>query len=843
MKHPIKPRLLAALLLTLLSSLTLSARDFQYNGIWYTVLDEEAKTCETKSTDSHPSGYSYIKGPNYEIKGSISLPLNVSDGESQYTLTRIGKNSFWKGELNEITIPEGVVSIEEGAFCECYSLTSVNLPNSLESIGESAFNHCTKIDSLVVPNIINKVKVGDFAFSGSGLRTAIFKNEVSLGDKIFYNTPIHMLVFGGPIYFTSKPPKGVNVDYTFQGVYPGIRIRCKTNWVNRLKSEGFYNTIGLAPFNLSKIIKSDSINLFFNSIGSFYVNEDPHSEISLYKGISLINHKVIDSPGEINIGNLIPNTTYLLKYHWKNYGIEGCDSMAIITPKPELNISTKSELSRLTVDLSNFNTSESVKPDIYISLLSTDSIPIQNSVYHGKPLLFSNLIPDSIYIVKVNLDYTKFNNESYDYTKNVRTTTPTATYSAKSTQTTLTIYNINALSDESCSPQNYVVRFSNRDYPYDGKPLLFDNLTPYTGYPIIIFADYDGKRIQLTHAYTNTNDIYVSAKNLQTGPTTLDLEGSYNTGDAKLDKVEWLKNGKVVSTSQNFILTGLTPETKYDMVFRVTTVSNSGKTYSKDYSKSYTTSALDMEILNPKNVSAKKSIVAAQTNISDEETSVGFQWKKYDAPESLPYSEAYTAVCDGQIEGVINNLQPTYYNVRAFYKDANGKYYYSDLTTFDPTDFSFFQPTVHTYPAAVSPKSVLLKGYALEGTDDIISQGFEYWVSGAAKSERLNVTAASNINTVVAKGQRMTAELTDLKEGTEYTYRAFVETSAGRIYGDELSFTTPGMGAVDDIAADAPEVTVVAYYDLSGRRYSVPQNGFNIVVYSDGTTKKIFFKH
>lgn len=52
-----------------------------------------------------------------------------------------------------------------------------------------------------------------------------------------------------------------------------------------------------------------------------------------------------------------------------------------------------------------------------------------------------------------------------------------------------------------------------------------------------------------------------------------------------------------------------------------------------------------------------------------------------------------------------------------------------------------------------------------------------------------------------------------------------------------------GYGAGVDIAADAPEVTVVAYYDLSGRRYSVPQNGFNIVVYSDGTTKKIFFKH
>lgn len=425
------------------------------------------------------------------------------------------------------------------------------------------------------------------------------------------------------------------------------------------------------------------------------------------------------------------------------------------------------------------------------------------------------------------------------YNNSFKTINPSMTVDYTSTQTTIKVKKIKASTDETFSaPRIVYMTSTGEEKDYTGGEITYNDLCPNQSFRINAYYGDDS-----IYDYISTKIIYVSANNLQTGPTSFNLDGIYHIGDAKLDKVEWLKDGTVVATSQHYIPTGLTPETDYKMAFRVTTVTNSGKTYSTYYSKTFRTSALDMEILNPKNVSAKKSIVAAKTNISDEETSVGFQWKKYDAPTSLPYSEAYTAICDGQIEGVINNLQPTYYNVRAFYKDANGKYYYSDLMTFDPTDFSFFQPTVHTYPAAVSPKSVLLKGYALEGTDDIISQGFEYWVSGAAKSERLNVTAASNINTVVAKGQRMTAELTDLKEGTEYAYRAFVETSAGRIYGDELSFTTPGMGAVDDIAADDPEVTVVAYYDLSGRRYNVPQNGFNIVVYSDGTTKKIFFKH
>ena len=40
---------------------------------------------------------------------------------------------------------------------------------------------------------------------------------------------------------------------------------------------------------------------------------------------------------------------------------------------------------------------------------------------------------------------------------------------------------------------------------------------------------------------------------------------------------------------------------------------------------------------------------------------------------------------------------------------------------------------------------------------------------------------------------------------------------------------------------DDEVVTVVGYFDLAGRRYDKPQRGFNIVVYSNGTTKKMLY--
>ena len=46
------------------------------------------------------------------------------------------------------------------------------------------------------------------------------------------------------------------------------------------------------------------------------------------------------------------------------------------------------------------------------------------------------------------------------------------------------------------------------------------------------------------------------------------------------------------------------------------------------------------------------------------------------------------------------------------------------------------------------------------------------------------------------------------------------------------------MSGIDDVPADRPAITPVARYNLQGSRLSGPQQGINIVRYSDGTTKK-----
>lgn len=56
------------------------------------------------------------------------------------TTTEIGKEAFYFAtELEEIALPEGLVSVGDLAFHECPELQSVTLPESVKNIGSNAY--------------------------------------------------------------------------------------------------------------------------------------------------------------------------------------------------------------------------------------------------------------------------------------------------------------------------------------------------------------------------------------------------------------------------------------------------------------------------------------------------------------------------------------------------------------------------------------------------------------------------------------------------------------------------------------------------------------------------------
>ena len=95
------------------------------------------------------------------------------------------------GELCSVTLPEGLVSIGESAFYNCSALTGINIPNSVTSIGESAFAS-SGLTSIVLPS--NLTDIGRGAFNNCKIEEVVIPSKVTdLSNSSFGSCPIKKL--------------------------------------------------------------------------------------------------------------------------------------------------------------------------------------------------------------------------------------------------------------------------------------------------------------------------------------------------------------------------------------------------------------------------------------------------------------------------------------------------------------------------------------------------------------------------------------------------------------------------------------------------------------------------
>ena len=84
-------------------------------------------------------------------------------------------------------IPDGVTSINDAAFVNCTSLTSVTIPDGVTNIGYEVFAGCTSLANMVLPNGVTRIGAEAFEWCTSMKNITIPDGVMSIGYDAFLN--------------------------------------------------------------------------------------------------------------------------------------------------------------------------------------------------------------------------------------------------------------------------------------------------------------------------------------------------------------------------------------------------------------------------------------------------------------------------------------------------------------------------------------------------------------------------------------------------------------------------------------------------------------------------------
>lgn len=771
-----------------------------------------------------PLEYVYL-GRDLKYNLAIETPGSSYDGYSPFAGI---------ATLKTVQIGSSVTQICMYCFYRCYALQNVSFPASLVIINKSAFRSSGITNALFKEGLET---IGENAFQDSSLEVITIPASLkTIKEEAFTNTNIKKVALNSLSSYCS-----VNVGSSpFRGGNAQLYVNLEN--IDNLVIPDDVTTIKQSCFSFSNIktvtipesVTSIEVNAFYqcNKLTDINIPTSINKEItSILNGTSslkniymLCHYKYVTSasfngvPTDCNVWTLANN------YHMMK--TKASPRPTGIYPIGILE--TKNYMCGFDIILKN------PMDNIPYSVNITQSDKLVTSFNSNNTGIYRvrNLNPNENYSYSIDFIY---NDIPYSLVNDITTLSPKATLSAKSTNITQTI-TITPELDETVS--NYELRINDDILTKGQKSITRNNLIPggmytYTGYVVINENPY-----KTTTESFYTQPIRVSFE-YKIGPTSAEIKPTIKKEDATIVKSSFTDEGD----AEIYIKTGLVPNQTYNTQYRIYYGPKTSDFI--NFTATFKTPQLEWDLKKVKVVSPGAAIVAAGTNISDIEPNAGFMWRKVEAPSSVPSSQSTTMVFDGMIEGYIHNFTvSSFYNVCAYYQDSNGTIYSSDWIGFDPADFSYFEPTIRTYESTdITNNSAQLIAYILRGSDEIISQGFEYWPENSKiANKKGNVLQKANVNTVEGSGQLMKVEITGLTPQTKYYARAFAKTSNGTEYGEEFSFTTLGVSGMEILEDYEFEDEIIGFYDMTGIKHNSPIKGLNIILMKSGKTYKIMNK-
>lgn len=154
--------------------------NYYYYGVKSIEVDEGNEVYASKDGVLFDKGMTeLLKYPSGKEDGAYTVPdgvVTINDGAFRYC-----------DQVSSITLPQSVSYIGSYAFENCDSLLNINLPESVETIGEGAFEDCGSLESIVIPSGITSINSRTF-YECYRLSYAVLPSGiVEIGDYAFAN--------------------------------------------------------------------------------------------------------------------------------------------------------------------------------------------------------------------------------------------------------------------------------------------------------------------------------------------------------------------------------------------------------------------------------------------------------------------------------------------------------------------------------------------------------------------------------------------------------------------------------------------------------------------------------
>ena len=123
---------------------------FTYQGLNYTVLSEEEKTCEV--------------GVNTDASGDVVIPPAAKNGDTEYKVIALGADAFFANiPMTSISIPETVTTIRSQALSRCMGLEELVIPNSVTEMESRAVYACYYLERLTLSSGLREIRKETFS--------------------------------------------------------------------------------------------------------------------------------------------------------------------------------------------------------------------------------------------------------------------------------------------------------------------------------------------------------------------------------------------------------------------------------------------------------------------------------------------------------------------------------------------------------------------------------------------------------------------------------------------------------------------------------------------------------